>query len=130
MNPHSERQPTSRPGALSARSRQGHGRFSIASIPMSYSRRLGYGRIFALLFFFSIFSSVAASKDPDTYNAVQQILTNRLPIVVDNLLDLNRRLNSVESKLSTLSNQPSSSSANFPAPQVDMRAITQSISST
>src|SRR5215467_756766 len=130
MNPHSERQPTPGPGALPPGSRQVHGRFPIASIPMPYSSRLGYGRGLALLFFFAIFSSLAAPKDPDTYNAVQQILTNRLPIVVDNLLDLNRRLNSVEAKLSTLSNQPSTSPANFPAPQVDMRAITQSISST
>jgi hypothetical protein len=86
--------------------------------------------VLTLLFFcLTILPSVAAPKDPDTYNAVQQILTNRLPIVVDNLLDLNHRLNSVESKLSTLSNQPSSVPATFSAP-VDMRAITQSISST
>jgi hypothetical protein len=97
---------------------------------MPYPVRLGTARVLALLFFLPIFSSLAAPKDPDTYNAIQQILTNRLPIVVDNLLDLNRRLNSVESKLSTLSNQPSTSPANMPAPQVDMRAITQSISST
>src|SRR5689334_8580284 len=80
--------------------------------------------------FLSALGVAAAPKDPDTFNAVQQILTNRLPIVVDNLLDLNRRLNSVELKLSTLSNQPAGVPANFPAPQVDMRAITQSISST
>jgi hypothetical protein len=84
----------------------------------------------ALLFSLTIFSSLAAPKDPDTYNAIQQILTNRLPIVVDNLLDVNRRLNSVELKLSTLSNQPASSPANMPAPQVDMRAITQAVAST
>jgi len=86
--------------------------------------------VLLLLFSLTIFSSFAAPKDPDTFNAVQQILTNRLPIVVDNLLDLNRRINSVELKLNSLSNQPSSAPAHMPTQQVDMRAITQSISST
>jgi hypothetical protein len=116
--------------AYSAGSRQGFGRDPYSSIPMPSQRRLRTAQVFALLFFLTVSSSLAAPKDPDTFNAVQQILTNRLPIVVDNLLDLNRRINSVELKLSTLSNQPSTSPANFPAPQVDMRAITQSISST
>src|SRR4029077_16464249 len=61
-------------------------------------------------------------------NAVQQILRKRLPIVVENLLDVNRRLGAVELKLSNLSNQPAP--AHVPAPQIDMRAITQAISST
>jgi hypothetical protein len=90
--------------------------------------RAGLCCLTLLCIFLSVVSTVAASKDSDTFNAVQQILTNRLPIVVDNLLDVNRRLNSVELKLSTLSNQPSP--ANVPAAQVDMRAITQAISST
>jgi len=114
--------------ALSERLRPGHGRFPSGPGPTTALSRRGTAKVLTLVFFLSIFSSIAAPKDPDTYNAVQQILTNRLPIVVDNLLDLNRRLNSVELKLSTLSNQPTP--ANMPAPQVDMRAITQSISST
>jgi hypothetical protein len=116
--------------ALSAPIRHGYCRVSSARMPGMDLCRRGTAMVLILLFSLSIFSSVAAPKDPDTFNAVQQILTNRLPIVVDNLLDLTRRINSVELKLNSLSNQPSSSPANFPAPQVDMRAITQSISST
>jgi hypothetical protein len=126
MNPHSERPLTSRSSALSERARQAFCHFQYGSGAKPSLSRRGTAKVLTLLFFLTIFSSIAAPRDPDTYNAVQQILTNRLPIVVDNLLDLNRRLNSVELKLSTLSNQPASA----PAPQVDMRAITQSISST
>src|SRR5262245_56560440 len=100
MNPYSERPVMSYSSDCLAGSRQGFGRDPYSSIPMPYPVRLRTARVLALLFFLSIFSSIAAPKDPDTYNAVQQILTNRLPIVVDNLLDLNRRINSVELKLS------------------------------
>src|SRR5258705_5846828 len=126
MNPHSERPLTSRSSAFSEKARQAYRHFPYGSGAKPYLSRRGTAKVLSLLFFLTIFSSIAAPRDPDTYNAVQQILTNRLPIVVDNLLDVNRRLNSVELKLSTLSNQP----ASVPAPQVDMRAITQSISST
>jgi hypothetical protein len=90
-------------------------------------RRRGTAKVLFLLFVLPIFSSIAAPKDPDTYNAVQQILTNRLPIVVENLLDVNRRLGALELRLNNLSNQPAP--AHVLAPQVDMRAITQAISS-
>src|SRR5438046_2348173 len=93
---------------FSANVRQGRRPCPYASRLIPPLRRRGTAMAAALLFSLTIFSSLAASKDPDTYNAVQQILTNRLPIVVDNLLDVNRRLNSVELKLSTLSNQPAS----------------------
>ena len=115
--------------ALSARLRPGNCRLPSGLTPRTALSRRGTANVLFLLFSLSIFSSIAAPKDPDTFNAVQQILTNRLPIVVDNLLDLNRRINSVELKLNSLSNQPSSP-AHMPTQQVDMRAITQAVSST
>ena len=128
MNPHSERPLTSRSSALAERARQVYCHFPYGSGVKPYLSRRGTAKVLTLLFFLAIFSSVAAPKDPDTYNAVQQILTNRLPIVVENLLDVNRRLGALELRLNNLSNQPAP--AHLPAPQVDMRAITQAISST
>jgi len=131
MNPPSKRPLKSRLSAFSERARQTYCHFPYGSGAKPSLSRRGTAKVLTLLFFLlAIFPSLAGPKDPDTYNAVEQILTNRLPIVVDNLLDVNRRLNSVELKLGTLSNQPASAPANLPAPQMDMRAITQSISST
>ena len=81
-----------------------------------------------LVLLIGILSAPAAPRDPETYSAVQQIATNKLPAILDNLLDLNRRVGAMELKLSALSNQPAP--ASMPAPQVDMRAITQAVSST
>jgi hypothetical protein len=71
----------------------------------------------------------AAPRDPETYSAVQQLLTNKFPIITDNLLDLSRRLGAVELKLNSITNQPASAPASVAAPPVDTRAVTQAVSS-